>query len=234
MLQAAYDNAPQVKRIVCTSSFAAVLDALAGYRPGHTYNEKDWNPMTYEQAIFAGPGAGYCASKACAERVAWEFVKAKKPKFDLVMINPVLVFGPVEHSVTDMKRLNQSSREVYQFMNGTHDICDPALTTFPIFCDVRDVAEAHLRGYETPGAGGQRLIICSGNFYFEEVCGILSKVPGLEGRTTKVPDGWKRPSAYRVDTSHTEKVLGMKFMSLEKSIVDTANSLLRLEKELGC
>ena len=40
MLKAVKENGPNVKRVVCTSSFAACVDLNAGYRVGHTYTEK--------------------------------------------------------------------------------------------------------------------------------------------------------------------------------------------------
>ena len=57
--------------------------------------------------------------------------------FDLAMINPVLVFGPVEQPVKDMSRLNESAAEVWRYMNGSNKEVEP--TSFPIFCDVRDI-----------------------------------------------------------------------------------------------
>jgi len=37
--------APTVKRVVVTSSFAAVADPSKGHRPGYVYTDKDWNPV---------------------------------------------------------------------------------------------------------------------------------------------------------------------------------------------
>jgi NADPH-dependent methylglyoxal reductase len=48
-----------VRRVVNTSSFAAILDLKMGYRPGYTYTEEDWNPTTYEEAVGADPTTAY-------------------------------------------------------------------------------------------------------------------------------------------------------------------------------
>ena len=85
-------HAPTVKRVVITSSFAAILDGSKGTWPEHTYSEKDWSPLTREQAL-QNNSNGYRASKAFAERAAWEFVEQEKPNFDLVTMNPPLVIG---------------------------------------------------------------------------------------------------------------------------------------------
>ena len=85
ILKAIKKSAPSVKRVVITSSFAAIIDGGKGMRPGYTYSEKDWNPITEEQAYQSAPG-GYRASKTFAEKAAWDFVEKEKPNFDLVTV----------------------------------------------------------------------------------------------------------------------------------------------------
>jgi nucleoside-diphosphate-sugar epimerase len=83
VLKAIKKNAPTVKHVVITSSFASILDASKGNYPGHTYSEKDWNPITLEEADL-NPAYGYRASKTFAEKAAWEFVEKEKPNFTYV------------------------------------------------------------------------------------------------------------------------------------------------------
>ncbi|KAI3401642.1 hypothetical protein diail_9306 [Diaporthe ilicicola] len=64
VLEAAARYGGSVRRVVTTAPFASELDMLAGKRPGHTYTEADWNPMTYDEA------AAYCASEALARRAS--------------------------------------------------------------------------------------------------------------------------------------------------------------------
>jgi nucleoside-diphosphate-sugar epimerase len=49
--------APNVKRVVITSSFASIVDMDKGPRPGYTYTEEDWNPVTYATASTSTNGA---------------------------------------------------------------------------------------------------------------------------------------------------------------------------------
>ena len=60
-------HAPGVKRVVMTSSCAAVLDFAAGDN-GKRYTADDWNPSTWDQAVKGDKGVGYRASKTYAER----------------------------------------------------------------------------------------------------------------------------------------------------------------------
>ena len=59
ILKSVASHAPQVKRVVITSSFAAVIDFSKGMAPGHVYDESQWNPITYEKAKDNMPGPGY-------------------------------------------------------------------------------------------------------------------------------------------------------------------------------
>lgn len=59
MLESIRDHAPQVRRLVLTSSFAAIVDLSKGLWPGHVYNEKQWNPMTYEKVKAAKQALAY-------------------------------------------------------------------------------------------------------------------------------------------------------------------------------
>lgn len=83
ILKAIKKSAPTVKRVVITSSFAAILDP--NRKPGYEYSEKDWNPITEEEAL-ENPTNGYRASKTFAERAAWEFVEKEKPNFTLATV----------------------------------------------------------------------------------------------------------------------------------------------------
>ncbi|KAK9426817.1 hypothetical protein SUNI508_00344 [Seiridium unicorne] len=94
ILEALQKWGTSIKRIVATSSHASCVDISKGKRPGYVYDEKDWNPVTYEEASKADGVSAYCASKALAERAMWDWVGTNKPNFDLVTITPPWVFGP--------------------------------------------------------------------------------------------------------------------------------------------
>src|SRR5580693_1034614 len=84
VLRAARDA--RVKRVVLTSSFAAI-----GY--GHTpqtapFDETDWTDPNAEGL------APYVKSKTVAERAAWDFIAGDGGPLELSVVNPVAVFGP--------------------------------------------------------------------------------------------------------------------------------------------
>jgi len=206
---------PALKRVVMTASFASMLDLTQGYRPGYVYTEADWNPQGWETA--EGPNnVAYCASKALAEKAAWDWIESHKPGFDLVSINPTWVFGPHVGGVEDLSSLNESSHALARLLDG--DEVPPV--DFGGFVDVRDLAEAHLRALEVPQAGGQRFLFGSHFDYQAAADALRANVPELKER---IPEGTpgKKPEVYVIDGSKATRVLGIEYTPLAESMRDS-------------
>lgn len=105
-----------VKRVVITSSTAAVFYPVTEAR---VFDETDWNEASIREVETLGAGAApsamYRASKTLAERAAWKFVENNKGKlnWDLAVVNPPFVYGPVLHEVSSPESLNTSMLEWY-------------------------------------------------------------------------------------------------------------------------
>ena len=146
VLRAARDAG--VKRVVLTSSFAAV-----GY--GHPpqaapFAEKDWtDPANLECTP-------YTKSKTIAERAAWDFIAQEGRGLELAVVNPVGVFGPVLGP-----DLSTSILLVKRLMEGALPGC-PKLNFGVV--DVRDVADLHIRAMGDPAAAGERFLAVAGDF----------------------------------------------------------------------
>ncbi|KAM0456643.1 hypothetical protein ACHAO4_003674 [Trichoderma viride] len=217
-----------VSRVVITSSFASVLDPTQGQRPGYVYTEADWNPLTVEQAN-SSPVMAYLASKTFAERAAFDYVKEKKPNFDVATLCPPMVYGPVAHAVSGVNALNTSAGDIYRLINGSEKAVPD--TSFWAFADVRDVAEAHVLAFEKPQAAGQRYLIANSAYSYQQICDIIrEKFPELQDKTPKGDTGAALPPIYEVDTTKAVAELGIKFRPLQETIVDMVNSLLALQK----
>jgi len=91
VLKACVQDQSQVKRVVLTSSCAAIFGDT--YIDGYCYTEKDWPEVEHLKA--------YTKSKCLAERAAWKFVEERKQKglpcFELAVINPGYIMGPLLH-----------------------------------------------------------------------------------------------------------------------------------------
>lgn len=235
ILKAVKTHGPSVKRVVVTSSFASVVDLTKGNRPGYVYSEKDWNPVTYEQSQ-KDAVAGYYGSKKLAEKAAWEFVEAEKPRFDLVTLCPPMVYGPVLQEVTDMNKLNTSSAAFYSIFSGqTKDLSQPGVW---IWVDVRDIAQAHVEAIEKPEAGNQRFLVSEGTFNIGQVADLIWKYYPERAQAKGVPrstpaNGYPSEGTYRPDNSKSKSILGIEYNSFESMLKDQMDQFLVLEKQLG-
>ncbi|KAL6693086.1 hypothetical protein J3F84DRAFT_401667 [Trichoderma pleuroticola] len=237
IIEAAKLFGPSVQRVVNTSSMAALLDVSKGLRPGYTYSEKDWNPMTYDEAAESDPVSVYCASKALAEKGMWEFMESgdKKPTFSLVSVNPSMIFGPDFYPITGLTSLKASAA-------GAWALVDAKEIPPPDFCgvvDVRDVAKALLNAFEIPEAAGQRYLLAK---HFEwQTAADAAREALEEPDRSRIPAGspgsmdngaWKSVT-YGVDGSKAVRELGLEYRPLKDTMGDTIKQLLEVERKAG-
>ncbi|OCH88518.1 NAD-P-binding protein [Obba rivulosa] len=220
VLYSALRHGASVKRIVVTSSCAAVLDPSAP----RLFSEADWNESSIAEVRAQGRDATgiakYRASKTLAERAAWEFYNTHKGSvgWDLVVLNPPFVFGPVLHLVEAPEKLNSSMLEWFHtVIKGGKD--KAALSSLgSCWIDVRDLAEAHVRVLKVPEAGGERIIVSAGPFKWQDW------VIATRSITSDVPAGDESYDPKTVnygldyDTSKAGRILGLEYRSMPESI----------------
>lgn len=138
---------PTVKRIVLTSSIAAICGDSADIEsvPGRVFTEKEWNVTSSAEHL------PYYYSKTIAEKEAWN-VAGKQNQWDLVTINPAVILGPSLSKRTDSTSIGM----MIQFGDGTYKMGVPDII-LP-FVDVRDVALAHIKAGFTPEASGRHIV----------------------------------------------------------------------------
>ncbi|CAI5757705.1 unnamed protein product [Candida verbasci] len=217
-----------IKRVVVTSSFAAVGRWGKYADPEATLTEKDWNPQTWEDSL-ENPLSGYLGSKKFAEKAAWEFVEKNNVGFKLSTVLPAYVFGPQLYQVKDKSKLNTSSEILNGLikLNSNDEI--PDATAW--FIDVRDVAKAHLVAFEKEEAAGQRLILAAEPFSNQKIVKIIkADFPQLEEKLPKV-DETKLKDYIRkeptVNSDHTKKILDFKYFDLKQSVDDSVAQILK-------
>lgn len=143
VLRAARDAG--VKRVVITSSFAAVGS-------GHKQNEQVYNEEIWSNTD-SPDITPYPKSKTIAERAAWNFIKEEGGSLELAVVNPVAVLGPVLGP-----DFSTSIQIVQRLLDGSIPGC-PQLSFGVV--DVRDVADLHLRAMTDAKAKGERFIAVS-------------------------------------------------------------------------
>lgn len=212
-------TSPNVKRVVITSSFASVLNAERKAPPYFTYTGEDWNPLTYEESIDPATSAviAYRGSKKFAELKAWEFVKEKKPGFDLVTLCPPMTFGPVVHPVEDVDLLNESNKMLWRIASGEKPL---PVARVPFWIDVRDLAQAHVEAVLRPEVGGKRYIPAAPErFSYAKAADIIGN--NFDWAKNKVAH-----EVQAVDESHgldgetAARDLGIEYKSFQQTVVD--------------
>ena len=204
-----------------------MVNPSKGNRPGYTYSEKDWDPITEEEAI-QNPTSGYRASKTFAERASWEFLEKEKPNFTITTMCPPFVFGPIVHYLQSLDSLNTSNQRIAAMMTGKAKKELPPTHIF-IWTDVRDLALAHVKAAELPEAANQRFFVTAGYFSNEEIADIIrANFPELKDELpVKGTKGGEYPEdgVFQYDNSRVKEVLGIEFRTLKECIVDSVKSL---------
>ncbi|CAG8977031.1 hypothetical protein HYALB_00008889 [Hymenoscyphus albidus] len=234
LLKSIHKNNPNVKRVVLTSSFASILDMSKGNRPGYVYTETDWNPCTYEEAADNNtPGAvSYCASKALAEKAAWDYIRDNTPTFSMTAMCPPMVYGPSSTLFPGFAHLNTSSADIYRLFNGSSQ--EVPETTFYGWVDVRDLAEAEVRAYESDMAAGQRYLTASSGFTYQQIVDIIREEFPEKKKSTPVGRANEPfPVVYHPSNEKVKRELGLEFRNLRTTIVDMVNQMIGYEKEAG-
>ena len=222
----------QVKRVVMTSSFAAIGYGIP--TRDSAFTEEDWtNPD-------GGGVSAYAKSKTLAERAAWDFIEREGAGLELSVVNPVGVFGPV---------LGQDFSTSIQLVKRLLDGAMPGIPRVAFgIVDVRDVADLHVRAMTGPAAAGERFLAMAGEFMtVAEIAAVLRERMGADAKkvpTRMLPD-WLVRLVSRVDSSvrqivpelgkvkqasneKAKRVLGWSPRSNEEAIVASAESLIRL------
>ena len=225
--------APAVKRIVLTSSMAAITDEPDDAK---ILTERDWNERS---SLTRNP---YYYSKTLAEREAWTLVEKHTPAWDLVVVNPFLVIGPSLNAA-----INTSNQLFVDLLGGTY----PGIMSLTWgFVDVRDVAEAHARAAMVQTASG-RYICASETITMRSVVELLREMGFAEQRLPKlgldcsIGDYAAKLGAYfqpkgvrsyllthlgripRFDNTKIQRELGLQFRPVATSIRETVENLVR-------
>jgi len=224
-----------VKRVVITSSVAAIFSNPDDNGVDYVFSEKDWNTKS---SLIENP---YNFSKVMAEKAAWAWIEKdeNKGKFDIVTILPSLVVGPL-FSLP----MTPSVSVIRDAVSGAYP--GTARLSFTLV-DVRDVAIAHVLAMEQPAANG-RYIVAGEVKELIEICKILAPhfpnypVPQrilpnfivyaaslFDSRLTFSFLNHNLSIKPKFDNSRAQKELNLQYRPIENSLVDCVNTLIDLK-----
>lgn len=215
-----------VQKVVLTSSFAAV-----GYghpREKEVYTEEDWSSVD-------GEISAYAKSKTLAEKAAWEFVEnlEESKKFDLTVINPVAVTGPMLTG-----DIGSSNDFLLKLISGSMPACPKIHMGY---IDVRDVAKAHIFSMTEEKTNGERIIVSENEMFFAEVGKTLNEAGFKKSPTKELPNFLVKIMSFFVgelktllssldrkgdiDKTKAQSFFNWEYISTEQSVTETAQQL---------
>ena len=231
----AIDAAGTVERFVHTCSTAVIRPMK--WKDGQTLTTEPW---AADATLEDNP---YGLAKVLAERIVREWHSDGgdgKPR--MVTIHPSVVFGP------SMSKIHL--RGSLSFLDALVKRKVPLLIPIQInIVDVRDVAEAHVRGL-TMGENAGRYLTVSGDMQFSEISRVLREgYPSLKTPRFTVPylvallagplfdkritRTWARQHLRRKlfwDATPAERELGMTWKGARESILDSVPGMLEKDE----
>ncbi len=235
-------KAGTVKRVVYTSSTAAVMGRGAADRPvDYEYTEQDWAGGSYETLderytytsktgetinAWSVERSAYAKGKVDAEKLGYEF--GDKTGIDVVSVCPCHVLGPLlgkPHDTVWQHRIGL-------FLSGKTDFPEQGMDWNII--DVRDIAEAQRLCAESDVAtnGSRYMMVAtdeSGEPRMRELLALLGELfPDIDIAGDYKP----LPSTTRLRAKCTKAIeeLGLKTHDVRDTLKETGRTLI----ELGC
>mmetsp|Transcript_65491 Transcript_65491/g.75329 ORF Transcript_65491/g.75329 Transcript_65491/m.75329 type:complete len:351 (-) Transcript_65491:128-1180(-) len=213
-----------VKKVVITSSVSAVYET--GVEP-REYTEEDWTDVEKHCAH-------YPRSKTLAERSAWCFAK-EHPELEVTVVNPSFIIGPT---------LVTGSFTSAQLVGGILTGKMPSMLDVKIgVADVRDISTTHIALMEAEGTANERYICSGHNVWIKDISDVLvpkfadkgySVTTDVIGRDVIEKSTDPRMTRWinvvgvdkRLNSDKLKAKIGIEYMSLEKSLVEMADSLI--------
>ncbi len=219
-----------IKRIVMTSSIAAIGYGVKNDKGTAHFSEDDWTSIEGLKGAWTYPEA-----KVISEKLAWDM--AKRDGFELTTVCPGMVLGPALDTDT-----GASLEVVRQLLAGKVPAVPPGGMSA---VDVRDVAQIHVAALGDPASAGRRVIAVADYVVFSEVARVLgANYPGLRVPTKVAPkwllrvlarfDRTVRQIAADLDTkrlydgTYGARLMGQPYRSPEEATLSAAESLFEL------
>ncbi|OJT14836.1 NADPH-dependent aldehyde reductase ARI1 [Trametes pubescens] len=231
VLNSALKHRETVKRVVITSSTAAVVSTLPPGSAPRVLDEKDFNQDAVKDVQENGPAAAgwqtYRASKVLAERAAWDFYEAEKAKaggelgWELTVVAPPFIFGPFVHEASSLDTVGGTAGDWADHVVKGDLSGDRLVKNGSEWVDVRDLAHAQVLALITPDAGGERFIIRGGAYVWQQF------VNASRPYSDKIPAG--EPEAYdpakivqlvSYNAEKSQRILGIRYRTLEQTSKD--------------
>ncbi|PON74274.1 NAD(P)-binding domain containing protein [Parasponia andersonii] len=187
---------PSLKRVVLTSSMAAVLFNERPRTPDVVVDETWLSDLVFCEKT----KNWYMLSKTLAEEAAWKF--AKENGIDLVVVNPGFVIGPLLQPTLNFT--------VEMILNHINEARFPDIVYR--FVDVRDIALAHIQAFEVASAS-ERYCLVGHVVHLYEALNILRRLYPNLSIPEECEDDKPLQQGYQI-SKEKAKSLGVNFTPL--------------------
>jgi len=216
-----------VKRVVVTSSVAAVWDPL---QDGKTYTPADWSDPALQ--------GSYGKSKTLAEKAAWRSVEGSQT--ELCTVNPMFIVGPTLYSDASLIGGFESGALITKICTGKMSLTPKMMMGIT---DVRDVATVHVQALACPAAAGKRFLCTNKPEWFSEVQAKFATPAGVRSASNLpsccfcflqicLPEAKAMKKnlgkRYDVDARQTNEVLNFQFIPEEETAREMVEDLVVL------
>ncbi|OGE55284.1 hypothetical protein PENARI_c004G04769 [Penicillium arizonense] len=223
LLLKAAAKVPSIKKVVVTSSIAALIPMTGIPAGGVIKEDNDWDFSVDENGSFEDPQdpAGtpmrlYRASKLLANNATWDFWATTKPHYALVTLHPAFVFG---HNL-----MQTSAEEVATGSNGL--LWSLVMQGNPAGSNgvhIQDVAEAHIKVLDPEIPDGSKYLLAGPMATGSEIASIVKKLYPDSG--AKITEDIQL-SPMPVDTAKAEAELGIQWRSWEAMVKEVMDQQL--------
>jgi len=204
---------------------------------GVTITADDWTEVTYEETTDGtrDPMFVYGAAKTLAERAAWKFAE-EHPEINLTTVAPPRLYGPFAKG-QPLEKTSDLSTNIILYAVLTGKV--PRSQLRPLFCDVRDVALAHVRALDhaKEDKSVKRFIVSGGYFTLSDACRYLATTrPALKSRLppSLCEEDVELPGPVcQIAVGPASSKLGLEFRDWKETVDDAVDDLISLEDPNG-
>ncbi|KAH7320448.1 hypothetical protein B0J17DRAFT_685255 [Rhizoctonia solani] len=208
-----------VKRVIITSSIAAVYTSQKGFK----HNETHWNDYIIKLVEEKGDKLPalylYIYSKTLAEKAAWKWwsENQKSVGWDLATINPSFMVGAPIHSVASRDQLSSTNGVLSALVTSHEDLSERPWGV----SHVRDVAIIHSALFERQeNVSRRRVIVVGSEPSWQDMYDALSSFSGVPRGNPGVGTTTDTGSP-NFDTTFARELLGREFTGIKATLVET-------------
>ena len=143
----AIDSSGSVKRLVYTSSMAAVSGGRGATMPkGYEWTETDWASDGVDPERWQGPRNAYARSKVDTEHLINRAADESDGRWDAITMDPAMICGPILFKA----QVGQWIEQIGRLAGGLEPSWPSRYDMYYNIIDVRDLVKAHRLAAESP------------------------------------------------------------------------------------